>query len=90
MENEAAMPRYRCHKEVYALKIQSIKTHHDGSATIQPEKPYQAFVVDKDWMSRFKGNNDDFGYFVLYMDGYQSWSPTKTFEGGYELVSSGQ
>jgi len=26
------------------------------------------------------------GYYVVYEDGYESWSPTKEFQEGYELI----
>ena len=29
---------------------------------------------------------DQFGYKVLYQDGYTSWSPEKVFEDGYVLI----
>ena len=35
-EAKGQMPRYKCHKEVQALKIASIAIAEDGSAVIVP------------------------------------------------------
>ena len=32
-----------------------------------------------------KEENEE-GYYVLYNDGYESWSPKKAFEEGYNLI----
>ncbi len=82
------LPRYKCHKAVHALKIGAIEIHEDGSATIAPKDDgFLPFKVDADWVSRFKGSNDDDpGYYVVYRDGYKTWSPTEAFEDGYTSV----
>ena len=33
---------------------------------------------------------DQFGYRVVYADGYTSWSPKKVFEEGYVLLEEGE
>lgn len=83
------MPRYKSHKEVHALKIAALEIHKDGTATLVPrEDGYASFKVDADWTERFKGSEDDDpGYYVVYEDGYKSWSPTKAFEEGYTRVN---
>lgn len=81
------MPRYKCHKAVWALKIGAIEIHEDFSATIAPEDDgFAPFTADSDWGQRFHGNEDDPGYYVVYADGYKSWSPTKAFEEGYTRI----
>ena len=87
------MPKYLCHKEVWALKIKSIlkdsdvakldgNRETDGSAMITPEeKEYAPFRVDHEYMR--KHNPQPGGYYVVYEDGYKSFSPTGAFEGGY-------
>lgn len=81
------MPRYKCHKEVYALKIAALEVHEDGTCSIQPaDEGFGAFKADSDWVSRFHGTSDDPGYYVVYRDGYKSWSPTKAFEEGYTRI----
>ena len=81
------LPRYRCHKQVRALKIATIEIREDKSAVIAPViVDYAVFTTPPGWAERFKGTEEDPGYFVLYEDGYASWSPSKAFEEGYTLV----
>lgn len=83
----AEMPKYKCHKEVWALKIAAIEIHEDKSATIAPEdKPFAPFTTEAGWATAFKGSEEDKGYYVVYKDGYKSWSPTKVFEEGYTRI----
>lgn len=128
------MPRYRCHKEVWALKIKAVEPlfappcqhvygnttcgysandcMHKGSdseivpplgrhtyapgkewtyditdaAIITPEDSgYAPFSVDASFMH--KHNPKAGGYFVVYEDGYKSFSPAKAFEDGYTLIA---
>ena len=89
------MPRYKCHKEVWALKIAAIvfdsdlaqkeNRETDGSATITPtEEGYAAFNVPHDYVR--KHNPEVGGYYVVYKDGYKSFSPASAFEEGYTRV----
>ena len=81
------MPRYRSHKEVWGLKIAGIQFNEDRSAIIAPkDEGYSPFKVAAEWAERFKGSEDDLGYYVVYKDGYASWSPTEAFEGGYTRI----
>jgi hypothetical protein len=82
----AEMPRYKSHKEVHALKIAGIEVNEDKSAKIAlADKGYAAFTTKPGWASRFK-SGDDPGYYVVYDDGFASWSPTKAFEDGYTRI----
>lgn len=86
------MPRYKCHKEVWALKIKAV-THNsvlaqlsgqesDGSALITPDDgSYADFRVGADYLR--KHNPQPGGYYVVYKDGYASYSPADVFEDGY-------
>lgn len=136
MENQSAVvwPRYRCYKEVWALKIKAINPllpppckhpyglttcgygpnvcMHAGSdsetvpplgrhvyapadpwpygmkesAIITPEDGrYAPFAVDDAYVQ--KHNPQAGGYFVVYADGYKSFSPSQAFEEGYTLIS---
>lgn len=89
------MPRYKCHKEVWALKIKAIEfdsdkaraeqRETDGSATITPEGDcYAPFKVDSNYVHKHKPEAG--GYYVVYADGYKSFSPAKAFEDGYSPV----
>lgn len=84
------MPKYKCHKVVHALKIAGIDNHASESAIIYPsDSKYAPVTTDIGWMARFKGGDDDLGYYVVYEDGFTSWSPTKAFEEGYSNVKPG-
>ncbi len=88
----AEMPKYKCHKEVHALKISRVVDHTQAKEAdkttggiVHPEDTrFAPIVVDRDWLARFGPAYDgDLGYYVVYADGYKSWSPTKAFEDGY-------
>lgn len=82
-----AMPRYRSHKIVSALRIAAIEIHADKSATIAPsEAGYEPFRTAPGWADRFRGDESDLGYYVFYSDGYASWSPEKAFLDGYTRI----
>lgn len=98
--NAIELPRYQCHKQVYALKIKSIerlpeesRTNSDresdgcgSGAIVTPEEDrrYAPFTVSADYLRRHKPVAG--GYYVVYDDGYQSFSPAKAFEEGYTLI----
>jgi hypothetical protein len=114
------MPKYNCHKQVWALKIKAIEfaskptiaelqalldsteavaitVNPDGSisgsdgknpeeevvgAIITPEEEgYAAFPVSRSYV--VKHNPKVGGYYVVYKDGYESFSPADAFEDGY-------
>jgi len=88
------LPKYRCHKEVWAIKILDIVRHNegdpkaetDGSALLCPEEhaTYAPIKVGSDYMR--KHNPHVGGYYVQYKDGYESFSPAEPFESGYTPV----
>ena len=81
------MPRYKCHKEVWALKIAALEVRENGSAKIAPtDEGYAVFETKAGWADRFHGDENDPGYYVVYRDGYASWSPTEAFEEGYTAI----
>lgn len=92
------LPRYRCHKEVRALKIREVIKHahpdpkaddaaFEASSTFQGahlfpvDDGYGPIPVDAAWYR--KHSPEAGGYYVLYDDGYASYSPAKAFEDGY-------
>lgn len=87
------MPKYECKKQVWALKIKSIvidgegeNIESDGSAIITPEEEgYAPFKVDFEYMQKHKPQVG--GYYVVYKDGYKSFSPAEPFEDGYSLLN---
>ena len=87
------MPKYRCHKEVWALKIKAIVNPNDGLETDDGERvltfsdkryEHAAFVVNDDYIK--KHNPQVGGYYVIYKDGYKSFSPAEAFEEGYTRI----
>lgn len=83
------MPKYKCHKEVWALKIKAIvkdgEGEMDGSVMITlEEQGYAPFEVDAVYMQKHKPEVG--GYYVLYKGGYKSFSPAAEFEEGYSKM----
>lgn len=88
---QAEMPRYLCHKQVWALKIADIKdptqpgNESDGSRIIVPaDAGFAPFRVERAYVQKHKPEVG--GYYVVYADGYKSYSPAKAFEDGYTRV----
>ena len=86
------MPRYKSHKQVWALKIEKIidptekGNESDGSRILHfVDTRYAPIRVDHAYVTKHKPEAG--GYYVLYADGYKSWSPAQAFEEGYSLVS---
>ena len=88
------MPEYVCHKHVHALKIAFIDFDSNldqgtgllvRSALFTPDnKDYVAFRVDGAYLRKHEPKAG--GYYVVYEDGYKSYSPAAVFEAGYTLV----
>ncbi len=80
------MPRYKCHKVVHALKIKHIVVKTGNGAEITPDDKgcFAVFSVSEEYM--VKHNPQPGGYFVVYEDGYASFSPAKAFEAGYTRI----
>lgn len=59
-----------------------------GTKIIQAERMGRFdFERDERGNPEAVGRKDEVGYKVVYPDGYVSWSPEKTFEAAYRLVS---
>jgi len=108
MQAQRQLPRYKCHKEVWALKIKAITKANPPTidelerilnsepstdtpneevvgAFLTPEEDgYAEFPVSREYM--LKHNPQPGGYYVVYSDGYKSYSPAKAFEEGYTLA----
>jgi hypothetical protein len=77
------MPRYVSHKTVWALKIAEFDV---DTLTITPaDEGYAPFVVEREYVEKHRPQAG--GYYVVYADGYTSFSPAKAFVEGYQLVS---
>ncbi len=79
------LPRYKCHKEVWALKIKEVSAGVGGIWYLFPEdEVYGPIPVDDDYMQKHSPRSGN--YYVVYSDGYVSCSPAKAFEEGYVRV----
>lgn len=75
------MPRYQCHKIVHALKIKSIH----GGEIIPADDGFAPFLETEEYIK--KHNPQPGGYYVVYEDGYRSFSPASAFEQGYTRIN---
>jgi hypothetical protein len=72
------LPRYRCHKAVREDKIIASGTMHWSLAC------GGSVILSMELRGRVPEHVDPVGgYYVLYDDGFESWSPAKAFEDGY-------
>lgn len=95
------MPAYRCHKEVWALKIIDVlpapkptiaelerilndEGTSDVAAILVVESHFAPIAVTHDFVRKHEPKAG--GYYVVYKDGYKSFSPADAFESGYTRV----
>ncbi len=93
------MPKYRCHKEVWALQIAAVyeATEHvtpsagtpDGVLVLGADLVftpigYAPRRVSQSYVQKHQPKAG--GYFVVYADGYESFSPAQAFEEGYTRI----
>ncbi len=92
-ELKTQIPKYMCHKIVGAAKILEIQTPTDIKANKAgckiaildiPDNFPTAVPLIAEYMT--KHNPKIGGYFVVYEDGYQSFSPANVFEAGYTII----
>lgn len=87
MVPQKEMPRYQCHKKVWALKIESVSWSNGGDnlrLTFEDEG-YAPLDLEEDYFR--KHHPVAGGYYVVYEDGYNSFSPAKAFEDGYTRLT---
>lgn len=97
---KAELPRYKCHKEVHAIKIRRIEyacdycatpqnCETDNSALLIPiEDGFAPIRVSIEYLEKHQPEAG--GYYVVYEDGYKSYSPAKAFELGYTRIAAQQ
>ena len=79
------MPTYKCHKVVHALKIRHLIVRADGGLEMTPEEEgYAGIVLPLEFVK--KHDPAQGGYYVIYEDGYKSFSPAEAFEKGYSRL----
>ena len=86
------LPQYRCRKLVRASKIMrtSVDFTFSTPAYVLILNCITSVTVDLKWVEKHGGKRglDSLvgGYYVVYDDGYTSWSPAKAFEEGYDRI----
>lgn len=87
------LPQYQCHKRVWALKIAAVRKctedgeEDDGRRIIIPvEEGFAPFEVGSEYVN--KHIPEVGGYYVVYEDGYRSYSPAQAFESGYTKIDA--
>ena len=83
-QTSVELPKYKCFKEVHAAKITRIEPMVHGAKLHFGEISNYKEVTDV-WMDR-NTQSEVGGYFVVYKDGYTSYSPADAFENGYTKV----
>lgn len=79
------LPQWKCHKIVRAARILDMVMHGNsvplpGGATLHLDGGAKV-ATDAAWVQRCDPAVG--GYYVVYEDGYTSFSPSKAFEDGY-------
>lgn len=78
-------PQYKCHKVVRAAKIRGISFPDNDNLTLHFTKPLPRKTIST---SRAASAGVIVGgYWVMYEDGYESYSPALVFEKGYKRIS---
>lgn len=79
------LPTYQSHKSIQAFKIADIMPTTDAGAFLLSGDDLATFrKVDTIYMTKHAPVVG--GYFVLYEDGYESFSPAEAFEAGYTVI----
>lgn len=92
-----ALRKFKCHKEVLAAKITDVTLKPNGQGAVlsllstgTPPNVATGLEVPQ-WFVEKHLSGVEFsailqGYFVVYADGYTSYSPGPVFEDGYAIV----
>ncbi len=85
---ERELPKYKCHKLVRALKIGEIRFNEDEqTCVLTPSDPdYGPLSVGLAYFNKHCPKTG--GYYVVYDDRYESFSPADAFEAGYTLLEN--
>lgn len=83
--NQLTLPEFDCHKRVRAAKIVDVMLVEDPKGASLVLDNGQATPVDLAWIDKHTPSPG--GYFVVYQDGYTSFSPAEAFESGYSPAS---
>lgn len=86
MSEQMKMPKYECKKIVWALKIKEITQVgvFEFGRLVPADSRYQPIITTAEYMEKHKPEAG--GYYVVYKDGYKSFSPAIAFEDGYTKI----
>jgi hypothetical protein len=79
------LQRYRSHKVVNAAKIAGVSQYRNTGEGGLTFVDGQQLMVSPTYMAKHAPQPG--GYFVVYEDGYESWSPAEAFEAGYTALA---
>lgn len=75
------LPLYKCHKQVRAALIEHVDLKN---GTIELKTTHASILVSAAWYAKNQPKTG--GYYVVYEDGYTSFSPATAFESGYTRI----
>jgi hypothetical protein len=87
---QSELPRWECEKHVRAAKITGVidlpsqGKEGDGGRLLEIYGPYLPIYVQCNYVQKYQPEVG--GYYVVYDDGFESYSPAKTFEDCYTPV----
>lgn len=86
-QTDDVLPKYRCHKIVSAAKITGIESdpNFEGHSLLVFGEIQKFIQVEPTWLKR-NGPIAIGGYYVVYEDGYRSYSPGLQFDAGYTIL----
>ena len=77
------LPLYQCHKQVRAVQLTEVR----GTVLFTAQPGIESFEVTQEFIDR--NNPIAGGFYVVYADGYASYSPFDAFNDGYKLIDNG-
>jgi len=86
---QSRLPAYRSHKVVRAAKILDIGSVNHATLrrlTLDCGSTRQCVDVSVEWVEKHSPGIG--GYFVVYADGYESYSPARAFAEGYTRIDA--
>jgi hypothetical protein len=85
--DQIKMGRFLCTKTVWAEQITGIRLGAPGVAWLEFREGHERLMVATKWVE--EKHAEPGGYFVVYQDGYTSFSPATPFVDGYERIGEG-
>lgn len=88
MTSTSKMQRYECHKKVWALEVKRVGNYRTGDDDrVVRDVTFTNGETRTLWDKIFLRYVPDAGdFYVVYEDGYESFSPRKAFLEGYKPV----